>query len=349
MKKSLISVLLLSAFSLNAYAQSSVEVYGVLDEAVTVTKHKGQDTKVIMDDGINSGSRFGFRGTEDLGNGNSIGFVLEQGFRVVDGAAADSSKAFSREALLKANGSWGEVAFGRAGGLSSDCGTYSILHGSALWTSYYTDGNVAGVFVLSDRMDNLVVYKSPEFSGATITAMYSNGIGGDDEKWSKNDHYYGIGLDYYKNDTVFSAMWEMLDNKDAKAKKTHLFTLGGQQGFGNWTVWAGYQFALDSQMLPAWVGSESGRKGLTQNAFTAAIGYKVWGGEWKLQGNYAHGKNNDNKKKYNIWSVGTVYEYPVSNRTLVYAYAGYGHADKYLKHNPYFNSWTATLGICHNF
>ncbi len=47
----------------------------------------------------------------------------------------------------------------------------TILHGSALWTSYYTDGNVAGVFVTSDRMDNMVIYKSPEFAN---TNRYRN-------------------------------------------------------------------------------------------------------------------------------------------------------------------------------
>ena len=77
--------------------------------------------------------------------------------------------------------------------------------------------------------------------------------------------------------------------------------------------------------------------------------YKVFGGEWKLQGNYAHGKVNEDNKKYNIYSVGTVYEYPLSMRTQLYAYAGYGKANKYLKNDGDFNSWTACLGISHNF
>ena len=92
----------------------------------------------------------------------------------------------------------------------------------------------------------------------------------------------------------------MLDNKGMDAQSTQLFTIGGSQGFGNLTVHAGYQFALHSQYLPAWIslpdpvvdggmGLES-RKGVTQNAFTASIGYQIWGGEWKLQGNYAFGK-----------------------------------------------------------
>ena len=74
-------------------------------------------------------------------------------------------------------------------------------------------------------MDNMVIYKSPEFANTTVTAMYSNGIGGDEQKWSHNDHYYGIGLDFNKNETVFSVMVEMYDNKDLNADKTYLVTL----------------------------------------------------------------------------------------------------------------------------
>ena len=350
MKRILVSAIIAAA-SINAYAESNVTLYGVIDQAVAVTKHKHEAAKVRIDDGIYAGSRFGIKGTEDLGNGNSVGFILEQGFYAESGDAAFEGKAFSRESLLQAKGKWGEVAFGRAGGLSSDCGTYTILHGSALWTSYYTDGNVAGVFVTSDRMDNMVIYKSPEFANTTVTAMYSNGIGGDEQKWSHNDHYYGIGLDFNKNETVFSVMVEMYDNKDLNADKTYLVTLGGQQGFGDWTFWAGYQYAKGSQMMPAWKAAPTGlsASGVTQHAVTAAIGYMVFGGEWKLQGNYAHGKVNEDNQKYNIYSVGTVYEYPLSMRTQLYAYAGYGKANKYLKNDGDFNSWTACLGISHNF
>lgn len=348
-----------SAIAVCAYAESNVTLYGVLDTAVTVTKHKNQSAKVMMDDGIYGGNRFGFKGTEDLGNGYSVGFILEQGFQLSTGAEGDKGKAFNRESLLQVTSDWGQFAFGRAGGLSSDNGTYTILRGSALWTSYYTDGCVAGAFITTDRYDNLVVYRSPEFGGATVTAMYSNGTGSDDQKWAKNSHYYGLGLDYSKNNTGFSAMWEMLDNKDMDAQSTQLFTIGGSQGFGNLTVHAGYQFALHSQYLPAWIslpdpvadggmGLES-RKGVTQNAFTASIGYQIWGGEWKLQGNYAFGKYKATNEKYNIWSVGTAYEYPFSKRTMVYSYAGYGQANKMLKESSDFNSWTLTFGINHTF
>lgn len=347
---------MLAFFPLTGLA-SQVTLYSVVDTAITVSKHKGEQTTVKMDDGIYAGSRFGIRGQEDLGGGNSVGFTLEQGFRLSDGTAHMDGRAFSREAILNVSGNWGELAFGRAGGLSSDSGSFSILHGAALWTSYYTDGNIAGVFINTDRMDNLVVYKTPSFSGLTVTLMYSNGTQTDTEKWSKNDHYYGIGFDYSKGETIFSVMWESLDHKTTHAKTTNLITLGGQQSWGDLTLWAGYQYANRSDMVPAWYSLAGmvemeglpSNKGVSQHAFTVSAGYKIFGGEVKIEGNFAHGNVNNLDKKYNIWSAAAVYEYPISKRTLIYSYAGYGGANDFWKESSVFNSWTACLGINHRF
>ena len=95
-----------SAIAVCAYAESNVTLYGVLDTAVTVTKHKNQSAKVMMDDGIYGGNRFGFKGTEDLGNGYSVGFILEQGFQLSTGAEGSKGKAFNRESLLQVTSDW---------------------------------------------------------------------------------------------------------------------------------------------------------------------------------------------------------------------------------------------------
>ena len=65
----------------------------------------------------------------------------------------------------------------------------------------------------------------------TPTVPSLNTTGEDDKKWSKNSHYYGIGLDYAHNDTVFSAMGNARQQRTLLQKSTQLFTLGGQQGF----------------------------------------------------------------------------------------------------------------------
>ncbi len=106
-----------SAIAVCAYAESNVTLYGVLDTAVTVTKHKNQSAKSHDGRfGIYGGNRFGFKGTEDLGNGYSVGFILKQGFQLSTGAEGSEGKAFNRESLLQVTSDWGQLAFGRAGG-----------------------------------------------------------------------------------------------------------------------------------------------------------------------------------------------------------------------------------------
>lgn len=63
-------------------------------------------------------------GSEDLGNGYSVGFLLENGFTMDNGAAGEDGKAFSKQATLSLSGNFGELAFGRMGGLASYEGSY---------------------------------------------------------------------------------------------------------------------------------------------------------------------------------------------------------------------------------
>jgi predicted porin len=73
MKKSLIAALLGATFATSALAQSSVQIYGIADAGVMF--QKGGPTKIYS--GGADGSRIGFKGTEDLGNGFKAMFNLE--------------------------------------------------------------------------------------------------------------------------------------------------------------------------------------------------------------------------------------------------------------------------------
>lgn len=80
MKKTLLAAALLAATSY-ATAATDVTLYGVLDAGVTVSKVHGGDTKVQMSNGNWMGNRWGIKGSEDLGSGNSVFFKLEQGYK----------------------------------------------------------------------------------------------------------------------------------------------------------------------------------------------------------------------------------------------------------------------------
>ena len=89
MKKTLAAMAVLSAFAGSAFA-ADVTVYGVVDLGLNYQHQKVGDAdatdKLTQYSGQNSGSRFGLKGTEDLGNGYKVGFNLENSFKADDGA-----------------------------------------------------------------------------------------------------------------------------------------------------------------------------------------------------------------------------------------------------------------------
>ena len=210
-------VLALASAGTMAAAESQVTLYGTIDGAVVVNKAKGGDATVSLDDGIAGGSVWGLEGSEDLGNGYSVGFLLENGFTMDNGAAGEDGKAFSKQATLSLSGNFGELAFGRMGGLASYEGSYSIWDASPLGTDYL-QGGLGNTFVTGQINNNSIVYVSPEVGGLKIHAQYSNGVEEDTQKWSRNSHYYGLGATYEIGNLSLAGIVERFDNKGAENK-----------------------------------------------------------------------------------------------------------------------------------
>lgn len=349
-----------------ALAESSVTLYGQVDTGLTVQKLKDSSTTVSFTNGNWYSTLWGIKGQEDLGNGNSVFFDLEQGFNIDNGTASNAGLAFGRQSYLGVSGDWGQVAFGRIGALGSDNGTYTIMGGSAYTTSFTSIGSVYSAFIVTDWMNNTIVYQSPEFSGFQLSAMYSNGIGDDSNtKWSTHDHYYGLGGTYSNGPFSANLYWEMLDNRTtvidgAKPKNTNLFTLGASYDFGAFTLYGSYQYALHTMELPNYtlinsIDLPDGvalRKGANQHALSLSISAPLAGGTFMLQSQGAIGKIKDINEKYNSWSVGAAYLYPLSKRTLLYvdaAYGGTGKAFKAYNSQSELAGWNATVGIGHTF
>ncbi len=220
MKKTLIAMAVLGAASGFAMAASNVTLYGKIDTGIGVAKVKHGDTKVMETTGWDSGARWGLKGVEELGNGNSVGFVLEQGFNSDDGVEGEDGLAFNRESLLYVQGSWGKLGAGRFGSLYSGLGSFNQLQGWAFGTSYKDQGSWTSWAKASSRTNNSIAYTTPSFGGFTVTAMYSNGTSTDDEKWSENQHYYGIA-GTYKSATLNATLgFEANDNKGTGGKQT---------------------------------------------------------------------------------------------------------------------------------
>src|SRR5688500_13267011 len=98
MKKSLLALAVLGAFAGAASAQTNVTIYGVADVGIARTDSDapGSNATWGLNSGIQSGSRLGFRGTEDLGGGLSAIFQLENGFNIDTGGLATANTLFNR-------------------------------------------------------------------------------------------------------------------------------------------------------------------------------------------------------------------------------------------------------------
>ena len=380
MKKTLIAAAVMAASGV-AFAASNVTLYGVIEEGVVVSKAKHKDTLVNLKSGFDSGNRWGLRGVEDLGNGYSVGFILEQGFTANNGDEGEAGKAFNREAILSVKGGFGSLAFGRTGGLAF-AQSQAIRTGWVFGTGYGAAGWNAIDWV-AKRMNNTISYASPAFAGFTVHAMYSNGVEADTNKWSDNSHYYGIGVKYNANNILSSLIFEAVDNKgtavpaqtfgdfitedfydsvikedgdlayDAvkddvitegkNAKKTQYgLNFGFEWNLGTITPMFGYQYVWQDG------GNKDHQFGLSAKA-------PVAGGTVKVGARYTFGKNDGAKAneedKHNAWLIGAAYEYPLSKRTIVKSYAGYAHAAKAWKkqYDTSYNGYQVYLGLCHSF
>ena len=118
MNKTLIVAAAAASFATVAHAQSSVTLYGVLDAGITyqsnVRTASGQGkSRFSMGSGIDQ-SRFGLRGSEDLGGGLKAIFTLESGFNIGNGKFANGNGGmFNRQAFVGLSSQYGTVTLGK--------------------------------------------------------------------------------------------------------------------------------------------------------------------------------------------------------------------------------------------
>lgn len=181
MKKTLAAVAVLGAFAGSAIA-ADVTLYGVVDLGLNYSHVDmdgvGDDLDTFeMKSGQQSGSRWGLKGTEDLGNGLTVGFVLENGFTADDGVDGGSAM-FDRESMLFLEGNFGKLAFGRIGSFNQGQGSFSKIGMLTPFGTSFGDyaAQAGNIFASSTRYANSIVYETPSFAGFQVTAMYSTRV-----------------------------------------------------------------------------------------------------------------------------------------------------------------------------
>jgi predicted porin len=188
-----------------AHAQSSVTLYGVIDEAVAYVNHANGNNRLIgLSAGNLSGDRWGLKGSEDLGGGLKAIFQLENGFNVNTGALGQGGREFGRQAFVGlTSDKLGTVTLGRQYDPLVDM--VQGITGDNYWASIVgTPGDVDN-YDNSSRVNNAVKYVSPNYAGLQFEGMYgfSNGAGttGQGQTYSGavayNNGPLGLAAGYY--------------------------------------------------------------------------------------------------------------------------------------------------------
>jgi len=244
MKKSLIALAALSAIAGAAQAQSSVEVYGLLDMSYSAVKSEGvADRKLNSLGGTSSangtgtlnGSRLGFRGTEDLGGGNKASFVVEYGINLTRAEQAagsttnttDSLKGDTLQNLRQGYVSLSNASLGTV--LAGTTYTFIDATSGALAGAQAHGGTNGGVGAAAmfkygqySRSGNAVAYVSPTFSGLTAkvavhTSENAKGdsvasIGATDASTTANNKATTWALDYAQGNVKAGYAYEKIKN-----------------------------------------------------------------------------------------------------------------------------------------
>ena len=160
MKKSLI-VAALALASAPAWAQSNVTLYGIVDVGLRHTTNEGPVTdksksRTAMVGGGMSQSRWGIRGTEDLGGGSKVLFNMEQRVLPQTGAIISGSTYFQQAWVAYENASFGRITMGRQYNALFDLYTSTFV--SYPYSPYFDQFKPEIGFAAGARFNELIKY-----------------------------------------------------------------------------------------------------------------------------------------------------------------------------------------------
>ena len=360
MKKTLIAVAALSAMAASAMA-ANVTVYGKIDQGLQVqnVKNTGEDSKTtfVGKSGISSGSRWGLKGTEEIADGYTVGFVIESGFDGFTGEFSDSKRLFNREAFVSVDTPFGQWVAGRTGTLSDGC-TGDIISGpsSPFGTTYGIAAATTTTFGTPEgtRTDRAVRYVSPKFAGVQIHAEYANmGVGTYEDasgntkelsqKFPNKKRYGGVGVSYANGPLYVAVAAETVRQaSNVTAEDPQLYSLAANYDFGVAKVFAGYQYAKDTNPVKG-----DAKVYDKYNAGTLGVSAPVAGGTVMASVAYRKGDTDLGDVKRMTGAIG--YKYSLSKRTYLYTDVAYAKEEVKAPTNKTTKTTEFNVGLCHNF
>lgn len=387
MKKTLVG--LAAAAAMCSASAASVTLYGIIDTGFAYNSYNDDNYSTLTDNadnsfgmmsGQSSGSRFGLKGVEELGNGLTVGFILENGFNSDTGAMGDD-RLFNRESSIYIEGGFGKFGMGRLSTLANDSGTTGL---GGYFSSFGTGWGDVGVQSYMQayrptRMDNMVYYKTPNFAGAEVWVLY--GMGNEEDKTYENessrDRYYAAAVTYNNGGLSLYGAVDVLNkasfgtnntadteddqititaavNYDCGFAKSYL----GVHWFDNAKAVGASSFDGDWSRL----GNFGDNEGFGDaNGWSVMLGVDIPVGNGKVKTTLGYlDASSDNEgttvtpdvdQDLKRFMVGAGYEYYLSKRTTVYMGAGYiQDSIDTSKGNSYDPSWVqVNCGLKHKF
>ncbi|GAB5097557.1 porin [Caballeronia sp. HLA56] len=227
------------------FAQSAVTLYGVIDNGLVYQNSGGNNSAIRAVPGGLFSTRYGFKGSEDIGGGLHVNFQLEQAFSGQTGAATDPTKAFNRLAFVGMSGGFGEVRFGL-----QNTPQYDVLQAAMdpSWVKSIASpmNNFNGLII---RAINGISYYTPTVGGLNakfMVALRDSSTGG-----GSGIGFYNVVVQYINGPLNVAAGYERGDEPAVGAGGSYSLTGGAAAGPGAvFTVFnAGASYAIGDDRI----------------------------------------------------------------------------------------------------
>jgi predicted porin len=280
----------LCGIAMGAHAQSSVTLYGLIDTSIVYTNNQKGAANYQMSSGVESGSRWGLKGAEDLGGGYAALFQLENGFSSTVGTLGQNGREFGRAAWVGAATPFGSITVGRQNEPSADF--VGPLVASNQWAGGIGahPGDTDNLYINS-RISNSVKFTSLKYAGFSAGALFSfGGTPGDfsnNRIWSVAAGYtqgpLALGASYIDTSRPNTALWDgtagaapispntsPIFSGYTSARTQRVASMGGNYTFGSakfGLVWSNSRFEnLGSGAASAPIAAYAGKTAVFNNA-----------------------------------------------------------------------------------
>jgi predicted porin len=341
MRKSLLATALIGAFAATAaFADGTVTLYGKVNEAIKFDKTQTTGLNTVSQmvignggQGLNTSSRIGFKGEEDLGGGMKAWFLIETGLTADDATATSFA---SREGWVGLSGDFGKLGLGRGKSPYTNLGDrFDGLVDGGMNFQIWNDALLGKL--ISNRIDNAVRYDSKTYEGFSFSGMYGAG----ENKTTTTDatQKYSFGVNYGSGPLFIGGAYNLEKNLGGvSGKQNTAMLLAGDYQLDALTLGAGVQYAKVET-----AGIKTDRDAFMLSATYAMDNVKFKAGAI-LNAKYSTNGRSVANTDYTRYTLGM--NYNLSKRT--YTYVEYTADDlKSASGKP--DVSTFGIGIIHNF